>query len=310
MLLFMSVLAFVIMVLFSIILVGGYTSEREEVALRLKTLAGTHEESAVSVINEEMGISFKDRIVTPFFDSLSHFFAKFLPSTTIAMLDKKLLNANGFYGLNSEQFLGFSLIIGVVLAVLVCDLMVLANKPTSRIFSLGLASFIIGILLPYLLLEQKISKRKLALQRELPDVLDLLTVSVEAGLGFDGALVKLSEKMKGPMVDEFTRMLQEIRIGVSRREALRALAARCNVQDVSLFTSALIQADQLGVSIAKVLRIQSLDMREKRRQRAEEEGMKAPIKMLFPLVFFIFPALLIVLLGPAVLQIFSIFAKK
>lgn len=126
----------------------------------------------------------------------------------------------------------------------------------------------------------------------------------------DGALVKLSEKMKGQMVDEFTRMLQEIRIGVSRKDALRALAERCNVQDVSLFTSALIQADQLGVSIAKVLRIQSVDMREKRKQRAEEQGMKAPIKMLFPLVFFIFPALLIVLLGPAVLQIFSIFANK
>ena len=122
--------------------------------------------------------------------------------------------------------------------------------------------------------------------------------------------MKLSEKMKGQMVDEFTRMLQEIRIGVSRKDALRALAERCNVQDVSLFTSALIQADQLGVSIAKVLRIQSVDMREKRKQRAEEQGMKAPIKMLFPLVFFIFPALLIVLLGPAVLQIFSIFANK
>ena len=112
------------------------------------------------------------------------------------------------------------------------------------------------------------------------------------------------------MVDEFTHMLQEIRIGVSRKDALRALADRCNVQDISLFTGALIQADQLGVSISKVLRIQSLDMREKRKQRAEEQGMKAPIKMLFPLVFFIFPALLIVLLGPAVIQMIEIFTKK
>ena len=116
--------------------------------------------------------------------------------------------------------------------------------------------------------------------------------------------------MKGQMVDEFTRMLQEIRIGVSRKDALRALAERCDVQDISLFTGALIQADQLGVSISKVLRIQSLDMREKRKQRAEEQGMKAPIKMLFTLVFFIFPALLIVLLGPAVIQMFEIFTKK
>lgn len=310
MLLFISVLAFVIMVLTSVILVAGYTTERDEVALRLKTLASTREESAVSVINEEMSISFKDRIVTPFFDSISHFFAKFLPSTTIAMLDKKLLNANGFYGLNSEQFLGFSFIIGVLLAVLAGDIMALADKPTSSIVSLSLIFMIVGLLMPYLLLEQKINERKIALQRELPDVLDLLTVSVEAGLGFDGALVKLSEKMKGPMVDEFTRMLQEIRIGVARREALRSLAARCNVQDVSLFTSALIQADQLGVSISNVLRVQSLDMREKRKQRAEEQAMKAPIKMLFPLVFFIFPTLFIVLLGPAMLQIIAMLSDR
>ncbi|MHC1717119.1 MAG: type II secretion system F family protein [Acidaminococcaceae bacterium] len=310
MLLFISVLAFVIMILISVILVAGYTTERDEVALRLKTLSGTHEGAAVSVINEEMSISFKDRIVTPFFDSISHFFARFLPTTTIATLDKKLLNANGFYGLNSEQFLGFSFIIGVLLAVLAGDIMALADKPTSSIVSVSLIFMIIGLLTPYLLLEQKISERKIALQRELPDVLDLLTVSVEAGLGFDGALVKLSEKMKGPMVDEFTRMLQEIRIGVARREALRSLAARCNVQDVSLFTSALIQADQLGVSISNVLRVQSLDMREKRKQRAEEQAMKAPIKMLFPLVFFIFPTLFIVLLGPAMLQIIAMLSDR
>lgn len=309
MLLFMSILAFVIMVLFSFILVGGYTSEREAVSLRLKSLEGSSAES-VSVIEEEMSVSFKDRIVTPFFDSLSRFFSKFFPSTTITLLDRKLLSANGFYGLNSEQFLGLSLVVGIILAVIIGEIMFVTNKPMSRVVSFSLFMFIIGLFIPFFLLEQKITKRKAALQSELPDVLDLLTVSVEAGLGFDGSLVKLSEKMKGQMVDEFTRMLQEIRIGVSRKDALRSLAERCDVQDISLFTSALIQADQLGVSISKVLRIQSVDMREKRRQRAEEQGMKAPIKMLFPLVFFIFPALLIVLLGPAILQIFSIFAKR
>ncbi|MGE4588499.1 MAG: type II secretion system F family protein [Acidaminococcaceae bacterium] len=312
MLLFIAVLAFVIMVILSFLLVTNYTSEREEVNLRLKTLDATdiRKEESNTVIDEEMSVSFKDRIVTPFFDKLSVFFSGFFPSTTIAILDKKLLNANGYYGLSASQFLGLSLLVAVVLSVLIGDVLFLKNKPYNIILTYGLISFIIGMFIPYLLLEQKILKRKEALQSELPDVLDLLTVSVEAGLGFDGALVKLSEKMKGEMVEEFTRMLQEIRIGVSRKDALRSLANRCNVQDVSLFTSALIQADQLGVSIAKVLRIQSADIREKRKQRAEEQGMKAPIKMLFPLVFFIFPALLIVLLGPAFLQIFTIFAKK
>ncbi|MPM46287.1 hypothetical protein SDC9_92985 [bioreactor metagenome] len=309
MLLLIAVLAFVIMVLFSFVFVGSYTAEREDVSLRLKVLEESREES-VTVIDEEMSVSFKNRIATPFFNSISRFFSNFFPSKAITNLNRKLLNANGFYGLNAEQFLGLSFVVGIVLAVIFVDLMVITNKPTSKILTYGLLTFTIGLFLPYVLLEQMIAKRKIALQQELPDVLDLLTVSVEAGLGFDGALVKLSEKMKGQMVDEFTHMLQEIRIGVSRKDALRALADRCNVQDISLFTGALIQADQLGVSISKVLRIQSLDMREKRKQRAEEQGMKAPIKMLFPLVFFIFPALLIVLLGPAVIQMIEIFTKK
>jgi len=308
-LLLIAVLAFVIMVLFSFIFIGSYTAEREDISLRLKALEGSREESA-TVIDEEMSVSFKNRIATPFFNSISRFFSNFFPSKAITNLNRKLLNANGFYGLNAEQFLGLCLIAGIFLAVIIVDLMVISNKPTSKIITYGLLTFAIGLSLPYALLEQMIAKRKIALQQELPDVLDLLTVSVEAGLGFDGALVKLSEKMKGQMVDEFTRMLQEIRIGVSRKDALRALAERCDVQDISLFTGALIQADQLGVSISKVLRIQSLDMREKRKQRAEEQGMKAPIKMLFPLVFFIFPALLIVLLGPAVIQMVEIFTKK
>ena len=297
------------MVLFSFIFVGNYTAEREEVSLRLKSLEGTSDKT-VTVIDEEMSLSFKNRIATPFFNSISSFFSNFFPSTMITTLNRKLLNANGFYGLNAEQLLGLSLVIGIILAVIVGDIMVITDKPTSKIITFGLITFAIGLFLPYVILEQKITKRKIALQQELPDVLDLLTVSVEAGLGFDGALVKLSEKMKGQMVDEFTRMLQEIRIGVARKDALKALAERCDVQDVSLFTAALIQADQLGVSISKVLRIQSLDMREKRKQRAEEQGMKAPIKMLFPLVFFIFPALLIVLLGPAIIHMLDIFAKK
>lgn len=309
MLLLIAVLAFVIMVLFSFIFVGSYAAEREDVSLRLKALDGSREDS-VTVIDEEMSVSFKNRIATPFFNSISRFFSNFFPAKALTNLNRKLLNANGFYGLNPEQFLGLSFVVGIVLAVIIVDLMVITNKPTSKILTYGLLTFAIGLFFPYVLLEQMIAKRKIALQQELPDVLDLLTVSVEAGLGFDGALVKLSEKMKGQMVDEFTRMLQEIRIGVSRKDALRALAERCDVQDISLFTGALIQADQLGVSISKVLRIQSLDMREKRKQRAEEQGMKAPIKMLFPLVFFIFPALLIVLLGPAVIQMVEIFTKK
>ncbi len=168
-----------------------------------------------------------------------------------------------------------------------------------------LAAF--GYLGPELFLRRAVEKRQRLIRRQLPDALDLLTVSVEAGLGFDAALAKVVEKMKGPLPEEFSRTLQEVRLGKPRRDALRDFGKRVGVEEVSTFVAALVQADQLGVSIGKVLRLQSEQARQKRRQKAEEQAMKAPIKMLFPLVFFIFPALFVVLLGPAVIQIFQTF---
>ena len=141
------------------------------------------------------------------------------------------------------------------------------------------------------------------MRRSLPDVLDLLTISVEAGLGFDAAVLRVTEKLGGVLGEEFSRVLQETKMGKSRREALRDMAARVGVDDVSSFVNAVIQAEQLGVSIGSVLRLQSQAMRVKRRQRAEEAALQAPVKMLFPLIFFIFPGLFVVLLGPAVIQI-------
>ena len=143
--------------------------------------------------------------------------------------------------------------------------------------------------------------------KSLPDVLDLISVSVEAGLSFDAALQKVVEKTSGPLTQEFEKTLQEINMGKPRREALRDMADRINVNDITVFLSAVIQADQLGVSISNVLSIQSKQVRENRRMRAEEAAQKAPVKILIPLVVFIFPTLLIVLLGPAVLQILDNF---
>ena len=157
-------------------------------------------------------------------------------------------------------------------------------------------------ILPYYLY-RKIRLRRKQIRQSLPDVLDMLTISVEAGLSFDSALVKLAEKMKGPLVEELSRVLQELRIGIPRKTALVNMAERCAVEDLSLFVSAIVQADQLGVGIARVLRIQSNEARDKRRMSVRELAMKAPIKMLFPLVFFVFPALFVVVLGPAVLSI-------
>jgi tight adherence protein C len=145
--------------------------------------------------------------------------------------------------------------------------------------------------------------RSTAMMLQLPDALDLLTISVEAGLGFDAALSKVVEKMEGPLVDEFRQALAEVRMGRARRDALRDVANRADAQPVSNFIGAIVQAEQLGVPIAKVLQIQSNQLRIERRQRAEEAAAKAPVKMLFPMVGCIFPTIFIVILGPAIVKV-------
>jgi tight adherence protein C len=162
---------------------------------------------------------------------------------------------------------------------------------------------LLGFFLPILWLRSKIRNRQTQIVRSLPDALDLLTITVEAGMGFDGAIQKVAEKWDNQLSKGFNKVTQEMRLGISRREALKNMDRTMGVPDVTTFVAAIIQAEQLGVSIAKILRVQSEQMRVKRRQRAEEMANKAPIKMLFPMVFLIFPALFIILLGPAILVI-------
>src|SRR5262249_38169744 len=151
----------------------------------------------------------------------------------------------------------------------------------------------------------KIRGRREAIRSELPDALDLLAVSVEAGLGFDGAVTKLSEHMQGPLIDEFTLTLNEMRVGEARPVALRKMAERVDAPELSNFVRAVIQADQLGISLGRILRVQAADSRLRRQAAAEERAMKAPIKMLFPTVLFIFPAMFLVILGPALMNVMA-----
>jgi tight adherence protein C len=160
-----------------------------------------------------------------------------------------------------------------------------------------------GYTIPEFWLGGRVKKRQHAILLQIPDTLDLLTISVRAGLGFDAALGKVVEKMEGPLVDEFRRALAEVRVGKARRDALRDIVPRTEVVPLTNFIGAIIQAEQLGVSISKVLQVQSEQLRIERRQRAEEAAAKAPIKMLFPLVGCIFPSLFIVILGPAIILI-------
>jgi len=193
-----------------------------------------------------------------------------------------------------------TLVLGVVVGLL---MLALGKVQLALLFGIGGAG--LGYMLPEFWLGGKAKKRSFAMVLQLPDALDLLTISVEAGLGFDAALAKVVEKMEGPLVNEFRQALAEIRMGRTRRDALRDVVARANSQPISNFIGAIVQAEQLGVPIAKVLQIQSQQLRIERRQRAEELAAKAPVKMLFPMVGCIFPTIFIVILGPAIITVIS-----
>jgi tight adherence protein C len=180
---------------------------------------------------------------------------------------------------------------------------------TIQILIIGGAT-VVGWLGPNLYLYQKIYDRSLRIQRELPDSIDLMTISVESGLAFDAAVMQVAKNTEGPLADEFSRVLREMQIGQGRAEALRALGDRTNVDDVRSFVTAMVQADSFGIPIANVLRVQSSEMRIKRRQRAEEKAQKVPVKITVPLIFCILPCLFIAVMGPAVIHIMDNFSQR
>jgi tight adherence protein C len=167
----------------------------------------------------------------------------------------------------------------------------------------GAAGGAVGFIAPDFVINKKIRARQERLSADLPDALDLLAVSVEAGLGFDAAVVKITEQVEGPLGEEFALTLNEMRIGESRQDALKKLADRTGIPEIAAFSRAIVQADQFGISLGRILRVQAVDTRHRRQMAAEEKAMKAPVKMLFPTVIFIFPSMFIVILGPAFLNI-------
>jgi tight adherence protein C len=205
--------------------------------------------------------------------------------------------------LKLTDWMGVKMLVGIAVGVTMFLVFGLIAAGIVAGVVLGMVGFGIGYLVPEFWLGSRIKSRQKLILRMIPDTLDLLTISVRAGLGFDAALAKVVEKLPGPLTDEFRRALAEVRVGKARRDALRDMVPRTNVQPLSNFIGAIIQAEQLGVSISKVLQVQSEQLRIERRQRAEEMAAKAPIKMLFPLVGCIFPSLFIVILGPAIISI-------
>jgi tight adherence protein C len=250
----------------------------------------------------ELQQPFSERVLRPLVKRLSRLGRSGDQGGIMARTDAKLEKAGYPGGLRGADWMGVKILATIVAALVFFFLgLLLAGPPLGVLLALLGAAF--GFIGPEFWLGRQTRARSMDMILQLPDALDLLTISVEAGLGFDAALAKVVEKMDGSLVMEFRQALAEIRMGRTRREALRDIVARCEAQPVANFIGAIVQAEQLGVPIAKVLQIQSQQLRIERRQRAEEAAAKAPVKMLFPMVGCIFPTIFIVILGPAIVTV-------
>ena len=251
-------------------------------------------------------LRFHERVVKPGTASLARMVLRLNPRLTMEATAARLLAAGMGRSITPTAFLaakGAGLVVGGVVGF---PLGVAAGGPSMALLAAG-GMAIFGFLAPGVVVSMRGRRRREVLKAQLPDALDLLAVSVEAGLGFDGAVAKLTEHMDGPLVEEFALTLGEMTIGESRHDALKKLAERADTPEVASFSRAIIQADQLGISLGRILRLQATDSRLKRQAAAEERAMKSPIKMLFPTVLFIFPAMFIVILGPAMLNLMELF---
>ncbi len=252
--------------------------------------------------SETLDDGFSERALAPMVQGLGRIVLRFTPSGWIGRAQHKLVLAGWADRMDGTTWAAIRIIAVVAAFLLWVVVQSFIDGFNTKLIVFGVLMFF-GVFGPVSRLNSRISDRRKAMERQLPDVIDLLVISVEAGLGFDAALGRVVQNVPGDLSNEFSRTLQETRVGVSRVEALRSLAERTDVDDLNSFILALIQADQFGVSIARVLRVQAEEMRIRRRQRAQEKAFKAPVKLVFPLVLFIFPALFVVILGPAALTI-------
>ena len=274
----------------SAVVIGA--DDRQRVQRSLAAVAATRAGGAPVLVAQDE--SFADRVVTPLFAGMSGLARRLSPAGVAEKLQNKLDVAGNPAGWTVERalsFKGFGLVLGAAFGLLV------GSGLLGVLLTLGAAAA--GFYLADILVYNMATKRQLELSRGLPDSMDLLTISVEAGLGFDAALSQVARNTDGPLAGEFFRVLQEMQIGKSRADAFRSLSERTTVSELRAFVSSLVQADQFGIPVANVLREQSKELRVKRRQVAEEKAQKVPVKIMVPLVLFIFPVIFIIIIGPA-----------
>jgi len=281
-------------------LLSFVVSDERTVARRLGDLT-VYETGQATVAHPSLR-PFGDRVIAPIGRAVSHGASALAPEGYRVRTQLRLVRAGGSRTMTVGRFVAIKILLALGFTMLFIAVAAISGMSTwAWLFAL---LFVVGsFFLPDLWLNNAVSERQAKIRRELPDFLDMLTISVEAGLGFDAALAKLIRTTHGPLSVEFGQMLRQVQAGMDRADALRALAERTDVPDLDAFISAVIQAETFGISIAKVLRTQAKEMRLKRRQYAEEQAQKAPVKIIFPLVLCILPATMIVVLGPAAVSI-------
>jgi tight adherence protein C len=260
-----------------------------------------------SIEEMELEQPFSERVLKPLISGITRALGRLTPSQGMEKVRQQIVLAGNPYNMGTSEFMGARMMAMVVLGGVTFGLVLLMQGEPLALLLFPMIMALVGYLLPVFWLRGRVKKRQKVILKTLPDAIDLMTISVEAGLAFDGAMQRVADKWDNELGQEFKKALGEMRVGKTKREALHELVQRTGVPDLSTFVASIVQADQLGVSISKVLKIQSEQMRIRRRQRAEEQAHKAPILMMIPMVFLIFPATYIVLLGPAVPKMLSAF---
>lgn len=251
-------------------------------------------------VQEQQRVSFKERVIIPIIKWFEERLQRLAPQAIREQIEDKIFLA-GKTGVWSSSTLiagwGFSLALFIIGAFVLINYREGLN-PAQKLLVMGLGVFL-GAGIPFAILNSQIRQRKKNIRKQLPEFLDILCVSVQAGLSFDGAVSKIIKRMKGPLIEEFKRMQQDVSLGMTHQYALTNLAKRCDLEEVYLFTTSVIQAEKLGTSMTRTLKTQADNMRDRHRQRVKTEAMKAPVKILFPMIIFIFPSMFVVLLFPA-----------
>jgi tight adherence protein C len=246
---------------------------------------------------------FSERVMVPVFDSVTGTIIRIMPHTFVERISAELLAAGN--PMTTASFFAVLFITAVFFPLAFIAFLAMSVGISAVTVLFGLIFAVFGFLLPIFLLHLAVTSRKNAIWKRLPDAFDLITVSVEAGLGLDAALRQVAEKLKGPLSEEIGQVLREVGMGRARREALESMAHRCQLRELETFVHAVVQAEQLGTSLGRVLRAQALSLRVRRRQRAQELARRAPVKLVFPLVFLIMPTFFIITLGPVAVRFFN-----